>query len=383
MSQENRNYSKDVGDESQYFVNFLAILSQTESVDTIKTISQEAARKRLNEISEFENSWKNENRELLTISEQDATHIRNLQHENKRLLVAMFHYGVHRQIMLELSEHLIETTFPFAKKAYQNAMLDIAQSNSEKGSCYQLLNVEDRRVGLQLARAIRKGRIGLIYVDGNLGPEGAEMNEDDIVVKFFSREIKVKSGIARLAHSCDAAILPVFAGGRENPKLKFGEMIRSPRESGRKLSEEDFLQFSRLTMQKIYRDLENIVSSSPSDWEFAFCLHRWLVPIRAKNITTAIDNLDHETTIAINQQRFVPYTTSNTWYFIDVLTQKAVALPKWAAPIAQLFNNHSHSTVKEIFRVTGKEPERTRSILYELCERNILQSPSVREASAS
>ncbi len=186
----NRDYSKEVGDESQYLVNFLSILGHRHSVESIKAISSKAASKRLHEISTFENSWNEPNRSLVTISCEDAARIRAIKSDNERLIIAMFHYGAHRQIMLELSEHLIETTFPFAKSAYENAMEDITNNDSEKGACYQLLNVEDRRVGLQLARAIRRGRIGLIYVDGNLGPEGAELDHDEIEVDFFNRQIK-------------------------------------------------------------------------------------------------------------------------------------------------------------------------------------------------
>ncbi|TQV73705.1 hypothetical protein FLL45_12600 [Aliikangiella marina] len=379
MVQEYKYYSKDVGDESQYFVNYLAIFGELMSVKKIKAISKEAALKRVSEIDSFENTWNKKNRQLETISHQDANSIRKTHAAHKRLLIAMFHYGSHRQIMLELSEHLIQTTFPFAKGAYQNAMADIAKNNAEKGKCYQLLDVESRNVGLQLARAIRRGRIGLIYVDGNLGPEGASMDKEDTIVSFFHREMKVKSGIARLAHSCDAAILPIFAGGKETPKLHIGKVIASPRHNSQKLTEEELSQFSQSTMQSIYDELERIVHQSPSDWEFAFCLHRWLVPkIDATENLKSI-SLAQVDSVSINEKRFVPYSTSDKWYFVDVDTQKAISLPSWAAPLAQVLNYRPRASVAELINAVGESPERTQSILSELCERNILQGLSVKK----
>ena len=92
---------------------------------------------------------------------------------------------------------------PVAKRAYFECMRIGRVSTHRFERAFRLIEVESTRVGRDLLKGLREGRVGLIYVDGNMGPDGHKVEEGGVEVDFFGRRIRVKEGIARLAHGLD------------------------------------------------------------------------------------------------------------------------------------------------------------------------------------
>src|SRR5438093_650502 len=80
----------------------------------------------------------------------------------------------------------------------------------------RLIEVESARVGRDLVKGLREGRVGLIYVDGNMGPDGHKVEEGGVDVDFVGRRIRVKEGIARLSHSLRMPVLPLLVEPQKN-----------------------------------------------------------------------------------------------------------------------------------------------------------------------
>ncbi|MEI8620969.1 hypothetical protein P4S66_08900 [Pseudoalteromonas sp. B129b] len=198
--------------------------------------------------------------------------IKDIVDERGGLLCGLFHFGAHRHFFLDTMCEGIDTVAPIAGEAYTD-MQRLAKSGTNKVSDrILLLEVEGDKVGRNLFKALRSGRVGGIYVDGNMGPSSTVSSDDCVNVNFFEKTLKVKAGIARLSLLLQLPILPVFCSGNiSNREIKFGELIKPPKKTS--LDKNNYLVQA---MQALYFELQEQVKESPEDWEYALCLHRWI-----------------------------------------------------------------------------------------------------------
>lgn len=198
--------------------------------------------------------------------------IKEIADKNGGLLCGLFHFGAHRHFLLDSMCQGIDTVSPIAGEAY-SGIQRLAQSGESKiAEKLLLLEVEGEKVGRDLFRSLRAGRVGGIYVDGNMGPTSAASSDDCVNVNFFDKKLKVKAGIARLSLLLQLPILPVFCSGKNsNPEIKFGELITPPPKTSLEKN-----NYPVQAMQALYFELQEQVKRSPEDWEYALCLHRWV-----------------------------------------------------------------------------------------------------------
>lgn len=248
------------------------------------------------------------------------------------LLVALFHFGAHRHLLLDLAALGVPLSAPIAGRAYWDYYNLKSKTPKSFSECLKLMEVESRSAGRQLLLDIRRGRVGALYVDGNMGPDGHHVTEGATSVTFFTRQVRVKAGIARLAMSTGASILPVFAtttNGAGDAQVAIGKIIPPPRSSS--ISRQGAVQ---QLMQALYGDLERQVATSPAAWEYALCLHRWIISKQEVEGYTPMhassDSCSHGVgVVKINSERVATIDKGGDLFLIDVETQLGYKIPHW------------------------------------------------------
>ncbi len=204
----------------------------------------------------------------------DASYIHQLIEEYGGLLFGLFHFGAHRHVLLDSAGINIPVVAPIAGQSYYDLQKMMSSSSEEKANLVQLIEVEGEKVSRELFKALRNGRVGGIYVDGNMGPTDKQKIESGVQVDFFKHKLMVKAGIARLSLLLKLPILPVFCINNNNvDEVEFGKLIKPAKKEANKS------EFCISVMQNLYKELEAKVKKSPSDWEYALCLHRWITSV--------------------------------------------------------------------------------------------------------
>lgn len=82
----------------------------------------------------------------------------------------------------------------------------------------------------ELQRALRQGRVVIMFIDGNSGMEGRLPDEDCVKVSFLGECVRVRKGIAALSAVSGAPIVPVCTldRARHPPLLEFAPPCSRP-----------------------------------------------------------------------------------------------------------------------------------------------------------
>jgi hypothetical protein len=296
------------------------------------------------------------------------------------LLIALFHYGEHRHVFSDLASLGVPYVAPVAKQAYFDCCEMLGQGPDAFRHAMSLIEVEDPRVGRKLFSGLRQGRVGLIYVDGNMGPDGHRVEEGAVRIDFLGKRIRVKAGIARLAIGLGLPVLPLFAMRDEGATtVHFGDPILPP---DRKRVGEDAFGEPALTsiMQTLYTGLARHVHQAPQHWEFAFCFHRWLDECEATAPAVADDaTLAPAQALRFDRQRITEFLRDGEVFWIHVGRQRAYRLPAWAGGLhARL--EPGHATVAEsleFLQGAGGSADEARDLLSQLKCKGLLDTMSV------
>lgn len=260
-----------------YKMNFQSLFSNSKDLDTL---ALKAVDRKKFQIQNFDTRIKNCAGEAALgktsfatyLKNWDTSSLKNIATKNGGLLCGLFHFGAHRHFLLDTVCEGIDTVSPIAGKAYDDLQNLARSGNNILANKIQLLDVEEGKVGRNLLRALRSGRIGGIYVDGNMGPSSQLPTDDCVYVNFFGKTFKVKAGIARLSLLLNIPILPVFCSGdTSNPSIHFGKLISPPDKSNACKQ-----VYYNHAMQSLYLGLQEQVKNSPENWEYALCMHRWI-----------------------------------------------------------------------------------------------------------
>ncbi len=183
-------------------------------------------------------------------------------------LLALFHLGPHRDLLPDLAAAGIPFSAPIAGQAYQQFYQHKADAPAAFADNFELLAVDDPRIGRQLLQRVRAGRYLAIYVDGNMGPDGVHCKEGATTVQFGPLTIRVKAGAARLAAQFRLPLLPLFChSDGDIPVVQAAPLLAAP-------ANDDTAQ--QQCMQQLYDALWCQLRQRPQQWEYAACLQRWL-----------------------------------------------------------------------------------------------------------
>ena len=96
-------------------------------------------------------------------------------------------------------------------------------------------------------------------------------------------------------------------------------------------------------MQACYDALAAAVAKSPQDWEFAFCLHRWLCadPSALATPTPASTTLSDAQMISIDPATVLSYARDDGTFWLHVGRQRAYRIPDWGNELYPLLRDKS------------------------------------------
>jgi hypothetical protein len=214
--------------------------------------------------------------------------LRTLLSRGRGLIVCSYRIGMYPLVPLDLGAMGFQVFLPLAEikerttKALDGLRDRVNASASLRAeerhnllsmSSIRLLDVEAKHTAITLLKALRKGGVVMIYVDGNNGVDGPWGEEGRIPVSFLRSSIHVKTGVARLAWSLGAPILPVVSfrnshgcGGTVHVADPIVPSDPNPADRD---------GFVRASMQRLYGILEDYASEYPEQWEGVSALHRW------------------------------------------------------------------------------------------------------------
>jgi lauroyl/myristoyl acyltransferase len=317
----------DSSELAYYNMNFKSIFSSEMNAIEIDAISHSAFENREYQKESF-------NKRLFNYSEKftkgdysiepvmsgwDKELILGYINEYGGVLCALFHFGSHRHFFVDAASLNIPTVAPIAGKSYYDMKDLISKSSVEHASKVKLLEVEGDKVSLDLIRSLKEKRVGGIYVDGNMGPESFLNNDGCTSVDFFGTELSIKSGIARLSLLLKLPILPVFCNSIEGQGfIEFADLIK-PKESSKNKAE-----YINKVMQTLYSSLELKVSNSPASWEYALCLHRWVIP-KTDSATHILS--EEPAKIKFVRENWSVIVKGGESYWFNALTTKGIKVP--------------------------------------------------------
>lgn len=372
------------GDEepAYYYVNFLSLFGRSVPHGIIKARAEQAAKGRGDSIRAFDErltrmgvAFDEEYRRTgrkptampsVVLNGWCSVDIPGLQARYPRgFLVALFHFGAHREILLDLASMGVPFVAPVAKQAYFACAELTARGPVAFDEAIQLLAVEDPRVGRKLLTSLRSNRVGLIYVDGNMGPDGDRLEDGAVEVDFFGRRIRVKAGVARLSHALNRPVVPLIVrqgvDAVDAPAVEALGVLMPPSDDRGRVS----------MMQAIYDGLADAVCKDPARWEFGFCLHRWLIDVSQAPASSAIEV---GASLTVPRTLVALFFREGLDYWVHVGRQKAYIFPQWAQGLYEWLEGQvttSRAIAAWLVRQGATDVEADKFIV-ELVERELL-----------
>ena len=340
------------GEFVHYQANFLKLFQHERSPAEVDDIARAAIALRQRRIDEFDERLRDvraffdgsngDVRMAPYLGGWDVERIRALRRDHGGVLLAAFHYGDHRHVLTDLCCLGVPFVAPVAKQSYFDAPAAFSKGPADCADAPLLLEVEGRNVGKRLVSGLRGGRCGLIYVDGNMGPDGHLVEESGVEVAFLGHRIRVKSGIARLAMALRLPVLLVMS--EPTPRTRGAGCLSSMTEilpaHGPRAGASPAAEGTRI-MQACYDALAASVAKSPEDWEFAFCLHRWLCadPAAPAEPEPASTTLSDAQLISIDPATVLSYARDDGTFWLHVGRQRAYRIPDWGSELYPLLRN--------------------------------------------
>lgn len=348
--------------EQQYFsLNFSTLLHRYYSKDEIELLAKSAFENRMSRMDEYDAYLQSFS--SLQNSQRIAHHIPNSSEINKSpSIVALFHFGKHRNIISDLVLNGITVAAPIAGQSYHDFYKIKDKLSPEYGKNLTLLDVAKSDVGRELVRAARSSEVLAMYADGNMGPDGHHANEGASEVEFFGHSIRVKKGIARLAKLLKRPIIPLLSISHQGSyRLSIGAPIPHP-------SREDN---DAEIMQNLYNQLASKVKASPQDWEYGLCFHRWLSAPHSTSFPNPNNSYDDSKLFNFNSNSYKSLHMGNEHYIVNLQTHRALKIPfnpEWlfAYPM------NKDSILSRVSENAGWDDSKSQKLFSELVEKSIL-----------
>jgi len=187
------------------------------------------------------------------------------------VILAGFHTGPYWSFLSELVRRNRDMSIIFPKNL-QSTRPDVLKVFSSvknwhgSQSTLELLDTDAPDFFLAAKRAVREGRVLIVYIDANSG--GSKNTARHVDIGFMWREISVSSSIFILAYLLKAYVVS-FNCRREKGmerKLVFGRPLRVT-------DKEKSLHF---VMREIYSELTEFLSSDPLQWKGWLYVHKLL-----------------------------------------------------------------------------------------------------------
>ena len=333
------------------YVNLLSIFGDKLPLERIRMLAAECTRMRLRQGSEFYTFLSNLPALIDLHSEHDdagletipvSLHgwdlelLRSVLGRGKGLILCSHHFGLYRYIFVELALLGFKMWSFIDKASYEQSIAAITAVNhslkerstrvagAAEDFPMNLLCVDDPSFARKTAKALRRGEIVLVFIDGNTGWDGPWGNKSKTVIDFLNFPIAVKNGVARLAATFDAPLLSILTPRSSNNsgQVVFGEPV-IPSTSLSRDTRDDFVHDA---MQLLYDHVAAAILESPEQWESSRAFHRWRVPSPPEPDSNSLEAEQREVTrllglgatFSIDQKRFAHLESQDGGVWIDV-----------------------------------------------------------------
>lgn len=241
-------------------------------------------------------------------------------------IICTFHTGSYRMINMFLVKMKIPFTLVIGKSILSQEGQDyyslFRSLNSETGEDgFRIIDAENAHSGLQMIRELKKGRVLLLFLDGNSGAGiNTVKNENACIVDFLHQQIYARTGIGYLAHSVQVPIFPIinYRPSWNDVRLLFCEAILPH-------AEEERVEFAKRTIQLLYDHVAPIIRKYPEQWEAWLYLHKaakisnQATPKRGKKTGEFLSfNIESFGLLKINSEPFLFQKGNYTSYPIDI-----------------------------------------------------------------
>lgn len=182
-----------------------------------------------------------------------------------------YHVGSYRHFFHVLARAGIDCMLFMAGKTMelQGESILRAANNAWPGKL-DMINAEASSSLLSGARALKRGKSVVIYIDGNAGV-GANWQSDKLrPVPFFGKTLLARTGIAYLSHLSGVPIVPVTCRRGEPASLTLTlHPALAPDGTARDA-------YVRETTAALYAVLEREIAATPGQWEGWLYVHKYL-----------------------------------------------------------------------------------------------------------
>lgn len=226
-------------------------------------------------------------------------HLERALSRAKGAFVVSFHVGPYRFIPIELSQLGQRVSIVVDQRGAQRetaiiekhaALLAKTPLDAQGRAGYWradvlerlgVINAEEPDVALRIVKALRDGRVVMVYLDGNTG-SGPRRTEHAVRAPFLGTHILVRPGIGELATLTGATVVPVLS--RRRLRARHTCHFHAPIVPG---PEESRADFSTRVLRETVALLEQRLERRPGEWEEWHHFHRMQETAAAGGTTPA------------------------------------------------------------------------------------------------
>jgi lauroyl/myristoyl acyltransferase len=279
---------------------------------------------------------------------QGLDHLRTAAAAGRGVFVVSFHVGPYRFIPLELAQLGFEVEVVVDQRGMDRESLMHkvavalrrhagAQRDSQWGywradviDRLHVINAETADVALQIVRALRQGRVVMVYLDGNTGA-GQRKAEHVREIPFFDTQIQVRAGVGEIAAAVKAPIVLALTrrSWLRRHRCRFGAPIGIVPGEGR-------AAFADRLLRELIGGLEQRLRAHPGDWEEWHHLHRMQDPPPAESpAAEAVEDTREPRRLWVDSYRAFAFSAAQSHYVFEPERRRFVSVDDVTARIVR------------------------------------------------
>jgi lauroyl/myristoyl acyltransferase len=209
---------------------------------------------------------------------EGAEHLLSAQAAGRGVIVSPAHLGRYRWIPQAFFARGEDVTLLVDGPTFDAVLTQVARPEFQRRfpeatrASFEAVSSLSPGVLWAAARALNRGRVLLMFADGNTGNHGHRLDRSMITLPFLGRTIAARTGIAALAAHTGAPIVPVAAQERAGrpPLLSFAAPIVLAPDEPRQ-------RFRERATRELFGWLERSILAAPGAWEEWSAFTHWVI----------------------------------------------------------------------------------------------------------
>lgn len=265
--------------------------------------------------------------------------IREVLAQGRGLVLMSFHLGPMRYLGSDLSHAGIPVCMPLARDSL--ADYESARALNPEAAVWErlrIVNAEDARGPLALAKTLARRGCLMATVDGNTGLDGVRGDQQRMTVRILECEARVKTGLFAMAARFGAPILAGIAHTSEGRRLCRTTSLIDP---GGPLTGEAADRFVEASARQVYSFFGESLKDHADEWCGGALFHQWKVPagLPQRDIGEVERSLGESLgaggRVTMNRRRIVQLGDDGDTIWSDAPSGKCFKLPAEMAELAR------------------------------------------------